>query len=284
MGGQCCLPHLLYRLLSTGDKAYLPAPESNLELPIARPIKKFIALALSKLDSLPEKQAQDFARCALLNAGQWALNGRGTTTPLSDFRIRARELIHEMLKAEQELSRALPATSVLPNLHIGSSADTARMVPPDSVDLVVTSPPYPGIHILYHRWQVDGRRESPAPYWITNCNDGRGNSYYNFADRRQHAADGYFSESLRTLRGIRSVMKAGAYFVQMIAFANPRTHLTRYLKNMEAAGFEEARLNEELATGRHRRIWRPVPGRSWHATMKGDLNSSREVVLIHRAV
>ena len=30
-------------------------------------------------------------------------------------------------------------------------------------DLVVTSPPYPGIHMLYHRWQVDGRKETDAP-------------------------------------------------------------------------------------------------------------------------
>ena len=34
--------------------------------------------------------------------------------------------------------------------------------------LVVTSPPYPGVHVLYHRWQVDGRKEAPLPFMIAN--------------------------------------------------------------------------------------------------------------------
>ena len=71
------------------------------------------------------------------------------------------------------------------------------------VSLVVTSPPYPGVHVLYHRWQVDGRRETPAPYWIAGCNDGQGASFYNFGDRRQTAADNYFQNSLTTLKAIR---------------------------------------------------------------------------------
>ena len=40
--------------------------------------------------------------------------------------------------------------------------------------LVVTSPPYPGVHVLYHRWQVDGRKEAPLPFMIANKLDGAG--------------------------------------------------------------------------------------------------------------
>jgi hypothetical protein len=29
--------------------------------------------------------------------------------------------------------------------------------------LVLTSPRYAGVHVLYHRWQVDGRKEAPLP-------------------------------------------------------------------------------------------------------------------------
>src|SRR5262249_40347667 len=143
--------------------------------------------------------------------------------------------------------------------------------------LAVSSPPYPGIHMLYHRWQVDGRRETNAPYWLTACDDGHGASYYNFAYRNENAADRYFAESLKTLTAIRSVMSDSAVFVQLIAFANPRRHLPRYLVNMKEAGFEE------LLNG-HRRLWRTVPSRRWHATLKGALSSSREVVLVHRAI
>ena len=37
------------------------------------------------------------------------------------------------------------------------------------IKLVLTSPPYPGVHVLYHRWQVQGRRETPAPFWIVTA-------------------------------------------------------------------------------------------------------------------
>src|SRR5262249_19231374 len=107
--------------------------------------------------------------------------------------------------------------------------------------LVVTSPPYPAIHMLYHRWQVDGRRESPAPYWLAECDDGHGSSFYNFAYRSEQAADKYFRESLRTLTTIRNVMDDGAIMVQLVAFAYPKRHLPRYLTNMKKAGFAEVR-------------------------------------------
>ena len=144
-------------------------------------------------------------------------------------------------------------------------------------DLVVTSPPYPGIHMLYHRWQVDGRRESPAPYWILHCEDGEGASFYTFGGREN--LDGYCNELLSSLRAIRKVMKRGAMIIQMIAFGDPRRQLSRYLSTMQAAGFVE------IASGRgpQKRIWRSVPNRKWHATFKGRTHSSREVVLIHRA-
>jgi hypothetical protein len=38
--------------------------------------------------------------------------------------------------------------------------------------LVLTSPPYPGVHVLYHRWQVDGRKETPLPFMIAGKLDG----------------------------------------------------------------------------------------------------------------
>lgn len=41
-----------------------------------------------------------------------------------------------------------------------------RIVSNDTPGLILTSPPYPGVHVLYHRWQVQGRKETPAPFWI----------------------------------------------------------------------------------------------------------------------
>jgi len=258
----------------------------NLHLPHARPIKKFIALALVSLDALDSVQAKEFARCALLNASQWALNGRKKHVALSDFRARLTRVSLEMLQASASLRSAKQAScqsDVFSSLIHDSAENLSSHYPfssGDRADLVVTSPPYPGVHILYHRWQVNGRRETPAPYWIANCLDGKGESYYTFGTRKENQHDEYFKQSLRTLESIRSVMKDGAVMAQMIAFSKPRSQLKRYLDNMSKAGFKEIR----TSSGRPARAWRDVPGRSWHASLQGSTHSAREVALFHVAV
>jgi hypothetical protein len=219
----------------------------------------------------------------VLNASQWALNGKRTNATAAEFRTRIEESTLEMIEGTLALAAILPEHPIRPLLLHGSSerlSKQERFANGEKVDLVVTSPPYPGVHVLYHRWQVDGRKESPAPYWIANCLDGQGASYYTFGGRSSQTGHGsYFEASLKTLESIREVMRDGAPFVQMIAFSEPSRQLPRYLQNMERAGFQELRPDSKA----FRRIWRGVPGRSWHAEMQGDTSSSREVVLIHGA-
>jgi hypothetical protein len=261
----------------------------NLQIPKARPIKKALALALRQLELLPHPNAQAFVRCALLNVGQWALNGRRRPVTLQTFRAQLQVLIRQMLEGLDELERAMLASKSRAGevtLIAGSATDLPNQQPfMDGLraDMVITSPPYPGIHILYHRWQVDGRRETPAPFWLADCQDGHGESHYTFANRKRRVLDGYFAESLRTLLGVRGIMKPGAYIVQLNSFSNVGEQLPRYLQTMARAGFIECRTR--AADGRVvPRIWRPVPGRKWHAMAKGATPASREVVLIHRAV
>ena len=251
----------------------------NLTLPRARPIKKILALALRSLTTFSD-QANLLARCALLNAGQSALNGRRIQLSLPDFREHLKRTVHDMVDAAETLRRVTGLHSSPPTL-INDTAERLERHEPFTqgarATLAVASPPYPAIHILYHRWQVDGRRESPAPYWLADCHDGHGSSFYNFAYRSEAAAEKYFEESLRTLTGIRRVMADDGIFVQLVAFTKPQLYLPRYLANMAAAGFREL-------TGNVQRMWRPVPRRNWHASLKGSLPSAREVVLFHRAI
>ena len=252
----------------------------NLTLSKARFIKKAVACGLATIAELPTKRARNFARCALLRVGQWALDGRERHTPLYAFRERLAETTREMLICIKAFGAEVKKSKVRAFI-VNEDAENIAAAPvfaDKKAALVVTSPPYPGVHVLYHRWQVDGRHETPAPYWIAGCNDGEGGSFYNFADRREAAADKYFQRSLKTLKAIRTVVRDGGHMIQMIAFNRPADQLPRYLKNMEEAGFEEASLQGA------ERIWRQVPGRKWHARQMGKTNSSNEVVLIHRAV
>jgi len=216
--------------------------------------------------------------------GQWALNGRRRIPTAAQFRSRIESTTFELLSGVSTLTESLHAVPVQVYKPILCELDTEhihtnpKVVKAGLVDLVVTSPPYPGIHMLYHRWQVDGRKETDAPYWITATNDGCGTAYYNFADRQRTAEDQYFGKAERSFCSVRQVMKRGAVMVQLIAFSNPKRQLRRYLSLMERAGFAEMR------DAGARRTWRSVPGRRWHAHSKGNLPSSREVLLLHKAV
>jgi len=37
---------------------------------------------------------------------------------------------------------------------------------------------------LYHRWQVDSRKEAPLPFMIANKLDGAFSSFYTMGDRK----------------------------------------------------------------------------------------------------
>jgi DNA modification methylase len=283
------VPQLNYRFSCDLVAPYLADQKlRNMNLPSARFIKKVIAASLVTIDDLHSSRARDFARCAVLRVAQTALDGRKSATSVDGFRRQLTQTTLGMLNqlrdfcaqvklAQTELTESCWITNV-----DASKLEQFALFAEQKVSLVVTSPPYPGVHVLYHRWQIKGRRETPAPYWIANTNDGQGVSYYNLGDRRDRTADKYFGTLLEALRSIRRVMAPDAFMVQMLAFNAPAQQLPRYLANMETAGFMEV-LPDEIVC-KHKRIWRDVPNRKWHATIKGRTSSSREVVLIHRVV
>ncbi len=263
----------------------------NLNLPRARFIKKLVAAALDSLDRLKSQHSMDFARCAVLKTSQWALDGRKSHTSLTQFRERLKQNVQEMLADLDVFAHSIrnqgPGRSHLTLIEMDAALiDQAPVFSKRNLraDLVVTSPPYPGLHVLYHRWQVDGRRETPAPYWIAGCEDGQGYSYYNFGGRRQPGLHSYFEKSLNTLRAIRRVVRLGGYMVQMLAFSDVKNHLPRYLTNMQEAGFKEVMFRSKAKQDTNHRIWRTVPNRRWHANLIGKTSGSREVVLIHKAI
>jgi hypothetical protein len=253
----------------------------NLSLPSARPLKKAVAIALHKLDELTSVPERDFARCLVLKTSQWAFDNRKRTTPLNEFRERFAANAHEMADDLHEYSRLYRREKLRLRDRTLVQCDAAEIHKSgdfvgNKAALVVTSPPYPGIHMLYHRWQVDGRKESPAPYWITDSQDGQGASYYTFTGRRRNDLGPYFDKVVATMSSVRKCLRKGGRVVQMVAFADPERHLTQYLRAMSDAGFEEVKET-------YHRIRRDVPNRKWHANFNGKTAASREVVLVHKA-
>lgn len=269
--------------------------QRNLQYQDIWPIRKSIELAIADIESrIDPRNLQDFARCAVLRTAQWALDGRLEIPTPAEFRHALTQGIEQMLKGATEFTRVVttadrqcvskrkvPRKNVCLQQSATSIDDFIDRQGYDAPKLILTSPPYPGVHVLYHRWQVLGGRETPAPFWIANKLDGSGESYYTFGHRKHANLTTYFETATDAFRSLAKVVDNNTIVVQMLAFSEPEWQFPRYLDVMEIAGFEECRLDLS-SEAVDDRLWRTVPNRKWHAAQKGQTSSSREVILFHR--
>jgi DNA modification methylase len=255
--------------------------------------KRFFERVLTALSYLSNDRQKRFVRLGLLRVGQAALDCRDETPPQSWFLNKFKFQVAEMLEQHFEFISQASSVNDIARCRIQSlrrvinrssefSSEDARI--PKSwlpAKLVLTSPPYPGIHVVYHRWQVNGRKETPTPFWLADCLDGAGEAYYTLGRRDEPELRTYYNRLKSTFESVRGLLGKGSILVQLVAFSNPAWQLPMYLKRMEEAGFRELKIHCGKTYLSHGRVWRAVPGRKWY--VKGKENSaSKEVLLIHR--
>lgn len=257
----------------------------HLDHPSRWRLRKGIEQALASAIRLGKPRLEAFGRCAVLRSAQWALDGTRQVTSMDDFRDFLGETATQMVNGARELRAAAKENGRNPVTVIHRSAagleDDERVAAMRAPSLVLTSPPYPGVHVLYHRWQVDGRKEAPLPFMIANKLDGSGSSYYTMGDRKYPELRTYFKNIRATMSSVAALANRRTVIVQMVAFSEPKWQLPRYLETMEEAGLTEVRLSA-LHGVRDGRLWRSVPSRRWYSQQRGETPSSQEVVLIHR--
>jgi len=256
-------------------------------------VKNGLARARSSLITIDSPSATRFARCILLRAGQWALDMREETPSRIQFREKVVEMADAMIDAAHQYRRNVRIadsfsdaygarrTSVL-HQKLPGLADRISELP--SPKLILTSPPYPGVYVNYHRWKVLGRRETPAPFWLANELDGNGMSHYTMAAReKQRQKNGYFDQLESAFNDLSKIANSKTVVVQLVGFHDRINELSLYLDGMERAGFEEL-VVPDLANGSlDERLWREVPNRRWWVQDgDGKANRGREVLLVHR--
>lgn len=249
-------------------------------------VRSLIALAIRSLVDLPQESQRDFARCVVLRTAQWALDMSSSIPTASDFVSAMSEHAASMLRAARSFNDELSEDFFVPIVLNQRSPGLAdRLISDVTPRLILTSPPYPGVYVIYHRWKMNGRREIPAPYWIANQNDGLGMSSYTMNAKSGPHFDPYFKHLKDAYSDLRRISKPSTVLVQIVGFNNLAAQFDRYLETMRDAGFEEV-LIPELATADDGRLWRSVPGRRWWTTTTSLRDSapstSQEVVLIHR--
>ncbi len=258
----------------------------HLDHPSRWRMRKAIEQSIASAIKLGTPRLESFGRCVVLRSAQWALDGRSKRATIEDFRRVLTDTAEDMVGGARELRAAVKANgrrqpvTVFRRSAAGiEQEDTVREM--RAPKLVVTSPPYPGVHVLYHRWQVDGRKEAPLPFMIANKLDGAGSSYYTMGDRKNPGLDSYFTNIRASMSSVSALADADTAIVQMVAFSDPKSQLPRYLDAMEASGLSEMLLPSLKYEG-DGRLWRSVPGRRWYSMQRGETPGSKEVVLFHR--
>lgn len=257
---------------------------------LPRAVSAFVSEALTQAAVLPFPRQLAFARCVLLRLGQWALDCRDHSAP-SRRRLADKlpDLTDEMIAGLSELvdlcrsagfrkSEIVSQRVLLCRNAIGLDEEPRLSGLEVRPRLVLTSPPYPRVHVLYHRWQVRGRKETPAPYWIAEVPDGYYASHYTGGSRTPTGERNYFSMIKSVFSSVRKIMAPDGVVVQLIGFAELANQLPRYLTAMADAGFE----TWTPARSQGQRLWRYVPNRKWYAKLQGAVDASTEFLLFHR--
>jgi hypothetical protein len=277
-------------------KGILPKGESSLrhlDHPETWRIRNFIQCALQKVNDIG--QGETLARCALLRTAQWALDMRSDIPTIESFRSSLAANIEAMAAASHSFGLRVRREDraggvrgkkllVVKEASPGISRN-GRVVDFGPPQLILTSPPYPGVYVNYHRWKVRGRLETPAPYWVAGSRDGHGLSHYTMSARADRTLNKYFEQLTTAWQDIANLADERTTFVQIVGFSDPPAQLPRYLAAMKTAGLDEVRI-PALATAEDGRLWRNVPGRRWWAVAETRRptvrHTSSEAVLIHR--
>lgn len=253
-------------------------------------IKKSIEIILEALPLLGTVNKQRFAKCVVLKTAQWAVDCRKAIPTTKDFRNKFLQNLKICSSGLSELVAAVEKNGhpkFAPHCFcINSTSESINdyqelSMLPSKPTLIITSPPYVGVNVLYHQWQVNGRKRTRTPFWIINSLDGQGSGHYTFGYHQSHAKKAYFEIAKKVFTSIHSSIHDDGVVVQLVGFSNPKKYLKKYLEMMSAAGYEEVPLMRDKRN-RIKRIWRNVPNRKWYNRTKIDGSSSKEVLLIHR--
>jgi DNA modification methylase len=252
-------------------------------------LRGVINSVLGQIEEIPDVKVRDFLQCGLLKTAQWALDCRAmipeSTTFIAMFRRNVDSMCGEMEafcralgERRKSLLTSAPAQRCI--LHRSTMGlHLEHQIPREwlPVKLVLTSPPYPGVHVLYHRWQVRGRRETPAAYAVIASPDGHAPSYFTLGGRHEAGLERYFGNLRECFSSVAPLMDKRAFLVQLVSVGDQKSLLPRLLTSIEEAGFEPEGFNASCRSGG---AWRGVPNRKWYAP--DGYACGRELLLLHR--
>lgn len=256
--------------------------------------RAFFFWIFERLTDLPKLRQQKFVRLVLLGVGQWGLDCKNTVPTVLEFKAEFCQRLNAATNDFFDYVSGIAAANELPRCRLSSmrrvinrsseECDEEGRIPESWLParLVLTSPPYPGVHVVYHRWQILGRKETPAPFWLANQRDGAGESHYLLGPRDEDELLTYYVRLKSVFSSVRTLLDENSIVVQLVAFSDPTWQLKTYLEAMKESGYAELEADCATTAKVNGRIWREVPGRKWYANKRGEIPASKEVMLLHK--
>lgn len=270
-----------------------PASSDALLIGVPPHYRNLLANLVASLTKLPRGNVRDFARVLVLKTAQWALDGKEVLPRPTQFLARLETNFEEMKLALARFSESLVESKSEKTRDIGrrlincSASEIhsqAFFEDRTSAKLVVTSPPYLGVHVLYNKWQVQGRAETRAPYFIAGVPDLGSPARYTLVPRHassEEAYGRYFHAIHDSFKAVSQRLSAHSTVIQLVSFANTEAALPRYLEALRSASLELCDVYVSAVGGLS---WRRVPSRRWYTRVgaTADSDAAHEVLLVHR--
>jgi len=236
-------------------------------------------------DGIRAPSMRILAKVVVLNVARRSIDGRSRIIPFYQisqvFKRVAQEVLSD-IKQYYSKDRENDPIQISSNSIRVINCDARKLASRlskyrNKIKLVVTSPPYPGVHVLYNRWQVHGRRETDLPFRLLGFNSEPPASFYTLGTRNSQKAYESYQKNMETiLRSIHELLAPCSILAQVIAFPkNDGKHIGEYEDLMNRTGFKPVQSSLE-------KIQRGVPNRRWYTQLDKKNRQPIEHVFLHR--
>lgn len=252
-------------------------------------ISYFLGKIKESFRKIDDSAVRRFAQCVVLRAAKIRMEGPREKLHFDDLKNLILELYEKMIEANIEAKHIISSRDDFfkPKILKGDNTSSKtvdrvlKAVGRQKVKLIVTSPPYPGISVLYNRWQVHGRRETMVPYWLIDSDQRKSASFFTMGHpKTQQGLDDYFRQIQESFTNIYSYIDKNTLITQLVAFGDKKTQFFAFMDAMSDSGFSE--IKNITAKSFDGRIWRSVANRKWYNSLKEKSSNRNEVLLFFR--
>ena len=246
------------------------------------PVRNYIVDYLQKVKLIKNDKSQELAKILLLRVVKRAFDRKDRTPQISHVKniiIKYYRELVENIRDFKDIANHHHKNFIKVTNYDFRNLKNKHHFKTNKFNAIITSPPYPGVNIRYDRISLNSTMVTDVQYFISDTRRLDGVNSYTFSTRKSRLEPKYFRMIYEGFYALRNLIDNNTLILQVVGFKE-KEMFKKYLMAMELAGYEEYFFK---VNGRRKpRLWRKVINRTFHASMKGDISASHEVLLIHK--